>query len=54
MLIVIGSMGAITPKDLWHHLPAIILILLMGAIGILIGGSIAAKLIGGSIQKHYQ
>ena len=51
MLIVIGSMGAITPKDLWHHLPAIILILLMGAIGILIGGSIAAKLIGWKYSK---
>ena len=51
MLIVIGSMGDITPSDLWHHLPAITLILLTGAIGILIGGAIAAKLVGWRYSK---
>ncbi|MGI2238525.1 hypothetical protein [Staphylococcus cohnii] len=51
MLIVIGSMGDITPQDLWHHLPAILLILLIGTIGILIGGAVAAKLIGWRYTK---
>lgn len=51
MLIVIGSMGDVTPHDLWHHLPAILLILLIGTIGILIGGAIAAKLIGWRYSK---
>ena len=51
MLIVIGSMGDITPQDLWHHLPAILLILLIGTFGILIGGAVAAKLIGWRYTK---
>lgn len=51
MLIVIGSMGDITPGDLWHHLPAILLILFVGTIGILLGGAFAAKLIGWKYTK---
>ena len=51
MLIVIGSLGNVTPKDLFENLPAIALILFIGAMGILIGGSIAARIVGWKYTK---
>jgi len=45
IFVVIGTMADVTPQDVWNHLPAIVLILVIGTFGIALGGYITSKLV---------
>lgn len=45
IFVVIGTMGGVTPQQVWENLPAIIAILLIGTLGISIGGAIMSKVV---------
>ncbi|WP_085524603.1 hypothetical protein [Tuberibacillus sp. Marseille-P3662] len=44
ILYIIASLGDVSPQELWNDLPTILLILVVGSIGIILGGMLAAKL----------
>lgn len=46
MIIIINTMGGITPSDVISNLPAVLMLLLVGIAGLLIGGFIVSKLVG--------
>ncbi|OFS63234.1 hypothetical protein [Nosocomiicoccus sp. HMSC09A07] len=46
MIVIINTMGGITPKDVVNHFPAVVVILAVGVIGLLFGGFIGSKLVG--------
>lgn len=46
MIVIINTMGGITPSDVISNLPAVFMLLLVGIAGLLIGGFIASKLVG--------
>ncbi|CAD2076145.1 hypothetical protein [Phocicoccus pinnipedialis] len=46
MIVVINTMGGITPSDVINNLPAVLMLLLVGISGLLIGGFIVSKLVG--------
>lgn len=45
IFVVIGQMAGVTPQDVWHNLPIILLILVLGTLGITIGGYLTSKLV---------
>lgn len=45
IFVVIGTMADVTPQDVWHNLPAILVILVLGTIGIALGGYITSRLV---------
>ncbi|WP_188208239.1 hypothetical protein [Alkalibacillus aidingensis] len=45
IFVVIGTMADVTPQQVLEHLPAILLILIIGTAGIAIGGFVASKLV---------
>jgi len=45
IFVVIGTMADVTPQDVWNHLPAIVLILVIGTFGIALGGYVTSKLV---------
>ena len=46
MIVIINTMGGITPSDVVSNLPAVFMLLLIGIAGLLIGGFITSKLVG--------
>ncbi|WP_428416950.1 hypothetical protein [Phocicoccus schoeneichii] len=46
MIIIINTMGGITPSDVISNLPAVLMLLIVGIAGLLIGGFIVSKLVG--------
>ncbi|GKV57320.1 hypothetical protein NCCP2222_32670 [Sporosarcina sp. NCCP-2222] len=46
IFVVIGTMAGVTPKDVWHNLPSVVLILVIGIFGIALGGFLMSKLVG--------
>jgi len=46
MIVIINTMGGITPSDVISNLPAVFMLLLIGIAGLLIGGFIVSKLVG--------
>ncbi|QTD40868.1 hypothetical protein [Sporosarcina sp. Te-1] len=51
IFVVIGTMAGVTPKDVWHNLPSVVLILLIGTFGIALGGFLMSKLVGWNPYK---
>lgn len=51
MIVIINTMGGITPSDVVSNLPAVFMLLLIGIAGLLIGGFIASKLVGWHSNK---
>ncbi|TDM05232.1 hypothetical protein [Macrococcus lamae] len=45
IFVVIGSMGSVSPKDVLDNILPVISILILGALGIIIGGYVGAKLV---------
>lgn len=45
IFVVIGTMADVSPQDVWHNFPAILLILVLGTFGIMLGGYITSKLV---------
>lgn len=46
IFVIIGTMGGITPQDVINNIPAVLLILACGVIGLALGGFIASKAVG--------
>lgn len=46
IFVIIGTMGGVTPQDVINNIPAVVLILLCGIIGLAIGGFVASKAVG--------
>src|SRR5699024_11429194 len=46
IVVIIGTMGGITPQDVAENILAVILILALGIFGIMTGGLIASKIVG--------
>ncbi|SRR5699024_770844 len=51
MIVIINTMGGITPGDVVKHFPAVVLILAIGIVGLLLGGFIGSKLVGWHYAK---
>ncbi|MCG3087973.1 hypothetical protein [Sporosarcina cyprini] len=51
IFVVIGTMAGVTPKDVLHNLPSVVLILLIGTFGIALGGFLMSKLVGWNPYK---